>query len=120
MKTDLKTGLEVSDKFNWDVCKIVSNGCGTSGWKGKLVPETMWGIRVTDACNVHDYDYHFGETLADKKRADKRFLKNLRTLVKRGSKGWNKIFLPFRLVRCKTYYIAVARGGERAFFEGKK
>ena len=32
--------------------KGIANGCGTAGWKGAIVPETIYTIRITDACNI--------------------------------------------------------------------
>jgi len=34
-----------------------NNGCGPAGWKGKAVPETNYGIRISDCCHVHDDEY---------------------------------------------------------------
>lgn len=48
---------------NYDPVKAEkhNNGCGPSGWKGKVVPETNYGIRISDCCHVHDLEY--GEKL---------------------------------------------------------
>lgn len=44
---------------NYDPVKAEkhNNGCGPAGWKGKAVPETNYGIRISDCCHVHDFEY---------------------------------------------------------------
>jgi len=95
----------------------VVNGCGTSGWKGLLVPETLWGLSVTESCDIHDWMYHHGETLEDKEKADRVFLNNMvRTINHQKSWRWLK---KLRLHRAKIYHMAVADFGGAAFWEGK-
>ena len=95
---------------------IVCNGCGTSGWKGKVVPETMWGLDISEACQRHDWMYHHGKTQADKELADLVFLRNLvRIINKKG--GWLK--WP-RRYRAMTYYNFVADFGDAAFWADKQ
>ena len=126
-KTDRKTSLEVSMFFTWGKARKIANGCGTEGWKGKIVPETIYGINVTKACNIHDYDYFYGVSKEDKVIADQRFKRNLQYLIRKGtviSDKWYKkhfdlMLLQLKLVRCNTYYFAVKRLGHDAFWEGK-
>ena len=33
----------------------VCNGCGSKGLGGWLVPDTLYGLSVTEACNIHDW-----------------------------------------------------------------
>lgn len=81
----------------------ICNGGGPKGW-GWLVPDTMWGLRLTDCFNIHDYDYYIK---TKKKVADKRMYSNLRARINHrgGSFRW------LRLCRAWTYYKAVSRGG---------
>ena len=99
--------------------KKICNGCGTSGWKGKLVPETMWGLNVSEACQIHDFMYHVGKTIGDKNTADKVFLFNLNRIIDTTS-GMNSWLNPLRRIRANTYYEAVKKFGKDAFLEGKK
>lgn len=95
--------------------KKICNGCGTSGWKGAIVPETMYGLIITPACQVHDWMYHFGKTAIDKVIADIVFLLNLITLITQ----YGGYLMGFRLYRAMSYYLAVSQGGNDAFWSGK-
>lgn len=93
------------------------NGCGTAGWKGDLVPETIYGLKITSACNIHDWMYGVGETLADKNEADRVFLNNLLRLIDGGLKwGWLRAL---RRRRALKYYNAVKWLGGAAFWADK-
>lgn len=96
--------------------KKICNGCGTAGWKGSIVPDTIWGLSITEACWIHDWMYYYGVTAADKFRADIIFLLNMLHLISKGS-GFLK--LP-RRYRATTYYSAVVDLGESAFLSGKE
>lgn len=98
-----------------EVVSKICNGCGTAGWKGKLVPDTIWGLCITPACQPHDWDYSEGKTKKDKDKADKRFLMNMRKIVI--TKGG--VLMYPRLVRAQGYYLAVKFRGSKAFWEGK-
>ena len=98
---------------------IICNGCGTGGWKGKLVPETAYGLSFTRACNIHDWMYDKGRTLEDKEKADDAFHLNMRRLIRAGT-PWLLIFLlPLRYARAFSYYKAVSIAGGDAFWDGK-
>jgi hypothetical protein len=100
-----------------EVREIVANGCGTSGWKGWLVPETMWGLCITPACNIHDWMYAVGQTMEDKKEADNVFLNNmLRIITASGGWWWLQ---SLRRTRAKDYYEAVSCFGGPAFWDKK-
>jgi len=97
--------------------EIVS-GCGPGkGWKANLVPETLWGLSVHEACDIHDWMYHLGETIEDKKEADRVFLNNMIRIIDVRTK-WNWL-RRLRLRRAKTYYLAVCWFGGPAFWAGK-
>ena len=102
-----------------DLSKIL-NGCGTDGWKGQLVPETLWGLSVTDACNIHDWMYEQGKTIADKEEADRVFLNNMVRTVNHHHANNSCIFgcikKKLQLIRARTYYEAVKHFGGDAFW----
>lgn len=92
------------------------NGCGT-GWSEKLVPDTIYFMSIEEACCVHDYMYAVGSTQADKEAADHTFLDNMLVLIA-NNHSW---YYPTMLARHRaiTYFDAVCRAGDKAFWEGK-
>ena len=95
----------------------VANGCGTGGWKAYLVPDTLWGLDVTEACNIHDWMYQAGSTIADKEEADRVLLNNMLRLIEAADSLW--IVARLRRNRAWIYYQAVDKFGGPAFWEGK-
>ncbi len=95
--------------------KRVCNGCGQAGWKGKFVPNTVWGLSVKPACQIHDWMWEFGETAEDKVIGDNTFLNNMvRIVLDEGG------LLRFpRLLRVKFYYAMVRDNGGSAYWDGK-
>ncbi|MBT0664757.1 hypothetical protein KI809_10640 [Geobacter pelophilus] len=101
-------------------CQVV-NGCGPGGWKVDLIPDTMWGLSVAPACDIHDWMYATGQTIADKDEADRTFLNNVLRLID-GADGWfNQLWLvkKLRRLRAREYYEAVHLFGGPAFWAGK-
>lgn len=86
------------------------NGCGTEGWMGALVPDTIYCLSISRACDIHDWMYCLGEKLDDKATADVVFQKNLIALVRQSaSRSWAGWVLKIpREYRCFTYYVAVS------------
>lgn len=109
--------------MNWDpeVASKVSNGCGPAGasWKAWIVPDTIYGLKISPACDIHDFMYHTGYTIEDKNKADSIFLDNLYKLIDNNTSWWNKWLNPVRRVRAYEYYLAVRVAGKEAFLAGK-
>ena len=110
-RTDAPTVLRLFAPASYWSCtdamrhEIVS-GCGPGkGWKANLVPETLWGLSVHEACDIHDWMYHLGETIEDKKEADRVFLNNMIRIID-GKTRWN-LLRKLRLRRARLYYQAV-------------
>lgn len=97
--------------------KEVINGCGPQGWKGCLVPDTIWGLSISEACNIHDWMYHCGETIADKEEADRVFLNNCLRLIEARGGIW--FIKRMRMNRAYAYYLAVKQFGGPFFWEEK-
>lgn len=96
---------------------LVVNGCGPGGWKVDLVPDSIWGLDVSAACNIHDWMYTAGRTLADKDEADRVLLNNLLRLVAAaGGPAWLRWL---RRRRARTYFDAVRIFGGPAFWTHK-
>ena len=91
------------------------NGCGAKD--GIKVPNTMYGLCIKKACEIHDWMYKIGKTLADKLFADAIFRLNLSIIIDAGS---NFLTALLRHGRASTYYTAVIEWGESAFWVDKK
>ena len=98
--------------------KTICNGCGpaNSGWKSKIIPNTIYGLSVKEACYIHDWMYYFGVSDYGKELADKVFLENMYKLIADGS--WWLRFLRRR--RALKYYLAVKFFGKRAYMADKE
>jgi hypothetical protein len=92
----------------------VCNGCGT---RGIDVPDTIWGLCITESCYIHDWEYKHGKTWDDKKVADKRFLTNMLIQIEDGKKWW--WLRRLRKNRAYVYYTVVKRFGGVVYRRGK-
>jgi len=94
----------------------ICNGMGADGsiWS-RFIPNTMWGLDVTEAANRHDYRYHIGTTEEDKRAADRGFLIDLFIII--NNEG-GLMAVP-RMLRALTYYLFVHYQGHRAFWKNK-
>lgn len=102
----------LSDAAKSEIC----NGCGPKTFNC-LIPDSMYGLRVTEACNIHDFMYLIGRTEADREEADRVFLNNLLRIIE-ASGGWGVIkFL--RRQRALKYYRAVRWFGGPFYWSGK-
>ena len=98
-----------------EVKVVLTNGCGTGGWKSWIIPNRMWFLDIEEACNIHDYMYAIGETEEDRYEADMAFLNNLVRLINEGS----RLLAPLRRRRALKYYEAVHAFGGPAFWNSK-
>jgi hypothetical protein len=97
--------------------EAIESGCGPEGFFGWLIPETIYGLKITAACNIHDYMYAVGKTEEDRLEADSVFLNNMIRIIDTNTKwGWLK---RLRYARAKTYYNAVSTFGGPFYWEGK-
>jgi hypothetical protein len=100
-------------KASPEVKAQVLNGCGTAGWKGELIPDNLLGLTIHDCCDIHDWMYTVGQTVADKEEADRVFLNNLIRICGQ-SRTW--IMKRLRLRAAYGYYEAVEHFGGPAFW----
>jgi hypothetical protein len=102
-------GLQAPDSFwatpSTDMVGKVG-GCGPGVMGDRLVPDTVYGICITNACLIHDWSYRFIETTQDQVVADMMFLHNMLVIIHKKSKS--KILLFFRKLRVFKYYLAVS------------
>jgi hypothetical protein len=106
----------------------VCNGAGPRrfGW---LVPDTFWGLCITESANNHDWDYQWGETIEDKHEADRTFRNNMlrqadtlrvKEKCKTNSwicRKWNEYKHQRRLDMINEYFKAVDSFGGPAFWD---
>ena len=92
----------------------ICNGCGAKD--GLDVPDTMWGLDISEACKIHDWMYQNGKTLADKIFADAMFRLNLSMIIDKYS---NPAMAYLRHGRAGKYYLAVVKFGNDAYWTGK-
>lgn len=59
----------------------ICNGAGPAGY-GAVVPDTIWGLRISEAAHGHDWHYQFGTTLEDKEQADRTFKDNMDRIIR--------------------------------------
>jgi hypothetical protein len=95
----------------------VVNGCGAGGWLRHLVPDRIYGLKVEEACDIHDWMYATGLTIEDKELADRVFLNNLLRIIDANTRwGWLR---RLRYLRARKYFEAVQHFGGPAFWKGK-
>ena len=93
--------------------RSICNGCGPAGWKGKLIPDTIWGLNIRCCCQPHDWMYHWGTTMAEKERADNVFLANIYRYINKHT--WFKWLRKLRRHRARIYHLAVVKCGSQYF-----
>lgn len=89
-----------------------SNGCGP-GALSNVIPNSIMGLSIRRACDVHDWMYVEGKTPKDRQTADNLFLNNMRALIRKGS-PW---LAPMRNAIAWTMYRIVVAFGSKAFKE---
>jgi len=95
----------------------ICNGCGAKGLCGYVIPDTIWGLCITEPCDIHDYQYETGLTHEDKMSADRSLLYNILRLI--DAAGGNAILKYLRRRRAYKYYEGVCAFGGPAFWAGK-
>ncbi|MDL2268868.1 hypothetical protein LJC71_04930 [Desulfosarcina sp. OttesenSCG-928-A07] len=97
--------------------KDICSGCGPKGLLSWIIPDTIYGLRISHVCDIHDWMYAVGETIEDKESADRSFLNNMLRLIEvQNSWAW---LAWLRRKRAGTYYNAVKLFGGPAFWAGK-
>lgn len=88
----------------------ICNGMGPKGY-GWLVPDTMYGMDLGPAGDVHDAMYKLG--LWTRLQCDKLFLENMLNIIEDESDS--KILAWLRRRRAHKYYWAVRAGGASSY-----
>lgn len=92
---------------------LMIGGCGPGKIGDALVPDTIYGLNITPACAIHDYEYSTGKSTLEKQKADFRFLCNILIIINKKSKFGLVRWV--RRYRAMSYYSAVADGGNQHF-----
>lgn len=77
-------------KLSFESKREICNSCGASSALFDFVPDNIYGLDISECCNIHDYMYHIGETIEDKFEADRVFLNNLIRIVDKNT-SWKRI-----------------------------
>lgn len=117
LKRNMIDGVDLAAPVSyWEadpyLLKERTGGCGPGKFGDFFVPDTVWGLSIFRACQIHDWMYSEGYTADDKKIADSTFLDNMLTIIEAKS-GW--LLRKLRSYRAMTYYIAVRDFGTYAF-----
>lgn len=101
-----ETGLECPPGFlalSPEEKAAICNGAGPRrfGW---LIPDTMYGLSVTPAADIHDYMYHVGW---NQEEADALFKKNMHRIIDMHGGKLRGV----RRVRANTYFWFVSAFG---------
>lgn len=93
-------------------------GCGPGSIGDKLVPDKLlWICDIRLACAIHDFMYKTGQTIEDKKKADRVFLNNAQRII--GCHEYPFFIHDLLLICAYRYYRAVVKYGGPAFWKGK-
>ena len=96
------------------------DSCGPGSGIGNLVvPETVFGLRITPACFIHDFCWQVADaSWADFHQANSIFLHNLLAIIK--ARSANMLMQAIRNYRAITYYNAVDLVGQNIFWAEKE
>ena len=100
-----------------ELSRIV-NGCGPGNWKGKLISDSILGVRIKEACEIHDFMYRFGRSEHDRRKADRVFLNNMMRMTEAESSNVFSFWL--RSTKAVAYYAIVRSVGGRYFWTTEK
>jgi hypothetical protein len=101
----------------WAIPVPRPGGCGAGKFGDLLVPDTLWGLRVTFMCKIHDHMYEIGTTEEDRESADRTLRNNLMRYV--AHQNSNGLLQWLRMRRAVKYYHAVRMFGGPAFWNNK-
>lgn len=103
---------------------LICNGVGSSSsWTYHLTPNTIYGLNIESAANIHDWDYTFPLVFKKKwfaqkhkEMADDRFESNVLKLIENGS----CLLKWLRKRRLKKYMFILRECGFKAFYADKQ
>jgi len=100
--------IDASEEERAKVC----NGCGAKD--GIKVPDRFYGLKIKDACQIHDWMFEIGTTRGDYIFSNLIFFWNMVAISITHS---NRFMMFFRCERALKYFIAVMfNSGKSAFW----
>lgn len=98
------------------------NGCGPGELGSLLVPDTLWGLSIKPACDIHDWCFAVWYDQEGFGLANNLFNANMQRIVLDGysesSQGWlARCLLKLRLLRANKYRWAVKHLGAAFYFD---
>jgi len=102
-----------------ELIAAVVGGCGPGGAGDMLVPDTIYLLKVTLACKIHDWCFAVWNDDAGFKKANDIFKNNLLRIIEQHG-SWCKALHFLRKKRAITYYKAVRHFGKPSFFDSHK
>lgn len=108
----------VNFKFPFDAIKDCPPCCGAGiGFGEMIVPETLWGLKISPCCWVHDECWKIAKpTWADFHQTNAMFMTNILAMILKGS----SLLGPLRTYRAATYYNFVTFAGAPLFWACKE
>ncbi len=88
-----------------DQKKQIVNQCGPDGPLNSLVPNSLFGLDISDECDAHDWMFVQAKNSRELKEADDVFLMNMKSKVREGTTLLPLIWLRESLAH--LYYAAV-------------
>lgn len=121
MRTKIVTidGVDLVSPETYDVPAVINDCCGAGeGWGQVVVPETIYGLRISPACHIHDYAWDVAQNnMSDFVQSNVMFLGNILAIIRK--KSGNSFIRVLRSYRATTYYNAVHEVGKNHFFRLK-
>ena len=108
-----------------------SFGCGPGRWGDYLIPDTMWGLYIGEACKIHDWGYRLSPGASEEHRFEQdRILKwNCMRIINAAydyrmehNYKWHRIWEWLhekRTRRAELYYETVRSRGGPAYWEDR-
>lgn len=101
---------------NAEEFKRITNGCGASGWKVDIIPDTIYGLSIRYECNDHDIDWHFAESWEEALAANLLMKKAVYYKIKSAS-FWLR---GLRYIRFNWYWLGISGSIAKAHFQSIK
>lgn len=119
MKTSIYNGVKYWHPLRYEFIEPLKDCCGAGdGIQERLVPETIYGLRITRACSIHDFSFEVAESDEDFILANIAFLYNIMAII--DARSANAAMRWVRRYRAMTYYNSVQELGKTAFENARR